>query len=66
MQLLDSHIEAGQDLSDEDKMAYYTALVEYLYYGKEPELTGAPTATWPSPAAIRATPCAPSRSGPTA
>ena len=46
MQLLDSHIEAGQDLSDEDKMAYYTALVEYLYYGKEPELTGAPKAVF--------------------
>ena len=40
MQLMDSHIEAGQDLSAKDKQAYYTALVEYLYYGKEPDLKG--------------------------
>ncbi len=40
MQLLDSHVEAGQELGEEDKRAYYTALVEYLYYGIEPELSG--------------------------
>lgn len=40
MQLLDSHIEAGQELSAKDRQAYYTALIEYLYYGKEPNLKG--------------------------
>ena len=46
MQLLDSHIEAGQELGDKDKQAYYTALVEYLYYGIEPKLTGAAKAVF--------------------
>lgn len=46
MQLLDSHIEAGQELGEKDKQAYYTALVEYLYYGIEPKLTGAAKAVF--------------------
>ena len=40
MQLMDSHIEAGQDLSDKDKKDYYAAMIEYLYYGREPSLKG--------------------------
>lgn len=40
MQILDSFIEAGQELSAKDKQAYYSAVIEYLYYGREPSLKG--------------------------
>ena len=41
MNLYDSHIDAGQELCPKDKAAYYTALIEYVCYGIEPEkLTG--------------------------
>lgn len=40
MQLLDSHVQAGQCLPADERGAYYAALVEYLYYGKEPEGLG--------------------------
>ena len=40
MQILDSFIEAGQELSAKDKQAYYAAVIEYLYWGREPKLKG--------------------------
>lgn len=46
MQLMDSHIEAGQELCPKDRQAYYTAIVEYLYYGREPDLKGAAKAVF--------------------
>ena len=46
MQLMDSHIEAGQELSAKDRQAYYAAIVEYLYYGTVPKLTGAAKAVF--------------------
>lgn len=41
MQIFDSYIEAGQELSAKDKREYYTALIEYIYYGVEPNVKGA-------------------------
>ena len=46
MQLMDSHIDAGQELSAKDRQAYYAAIVEYLYYGTVPKLTGAAKAVF--------------------
>ena len=46
MQVFDSHIDAGQALAAKDKQAYYTALLEYLAYGREPELGGAAAAVF--------------------
>ncbi len=47
MQLFDSHVEAGQTLSRKEREAYYTALVEFVYYGMEPVgLTGAAAAVF--------------------
>lgn len=46
MQLMDSHVAAGQDLPMKDRQAYYTALVEYLAYGIEPSLKGAAKAVF--------------------
>ena len=40
MQLMDSHIEAGQELSERERKDFYTALIEYVAYGKEPKLSG--------------------------
>ena len=36
MQLYDSWVDAGQELAATAKAAYYTALVEYMAYGREP------------------------------
>lgn len=41
MQIFDSYIEAGQELNLKDKREYYTALIEFIYYGVEPNLKGA-------------------------
>lgn len=46
MQIFDSYIEAGQELSAKDKREYYTALIEFLYYGVEPKLKGAANAVF--------------------
>lgn len=46
MNIWDSYIEAGQELPQKDKEAFYTALIEYLYYGVEPEITGAASAVF--------------------
>ena len=35
-----SYVDAGQDLPQKDREKYYTALIEYLAYGKEPQLKG--------------------------
>ena len=40
MQLMDSHIEAGQELSERERKDFYTALIEYVAYGREPKLSG--------------------------
>lgn len=44
MNLFDSHVEAGQMLGGRDRQAYYAALVEFVAYGKEPQLKGAAAA----------------------
>lgn len=44
MNLFDSHVEAGQMLGAKDRQAYYAALVEFVAYGKEPQLKGAAAA----------------------
>lgn len=44
MNLFDSHVEAGQMLGERDRQAYYAALVEFVAYGKEPQLKGAAAA----------------------
>ena len=41
MQIFDSYIEAGQELSAKDKREYYTALIEYIFYDIEPNVKGA-------------------------
>ncbi len=41
MQIFDSYIEAGQELSAKDKREYYTALIEYVFYDIEPNVKGA-------------------------
>lgn len=46
MQLLDSHIDAGQELPIKDRQAFYTALIEYVAYGIEPNLSGAAKAVF--------------------
>ena len=46
MQIFDSYVDAGQALAAKDKQAYYTALVEFLAYGKEPALGGAANAVF--------------------
>ena len=52
MQIFDSFIDAGQELPQRDRERYYTALIEYVQYGKEPNVTGAAkavlTAIWPT------------------
>lgn len=40
MQVFDSWIDAGLGMSDEDRVQYYAALLEYLKYGKEPNTSG--------------------------
>ena len=46
MNLFDSYIEAGQELGRKDRMAYYTAVIEFVTYGREPDLTGAAKAVF--------------------
>ena len=46
MNLMDSHIEAGRELPRRERQAFYTAVIEYLYYGEEPSLTGAAKAVF--------------------
>lgn len=41
MNIFDSYVDAGQRLPVDERRAYYTALVEYLAYGVEPDLGGA-------------------------
>ncbi|MCH4184031.1 MAG: conserved phage C-terminal domain-containing protein [Eggerthellaceae bacterium] len=41
-----SYVDAGQELNDDDKKNYYTALLEYLTYGKEPDISGASKAVF--------------------
>ena len=41
MNIFDSYIEAGHTMQQRDKESYYTALIEFLYYGVEPDLKGA-------------------------
>ncbi|WP_124061656.1 conserved phage C-terminal domain-containing protein [Gordonibacter sp. Marseille-P4307] len=46
MQLFDSHVEAGSAMARGDRERYYAALVEFVFYGAEPELEGAPAAVF--------------------
>ena len=46
MQLMDSHVAAGQELPARDRQAYYAALIEYVAYGIEPKLSGAAKAVF--------------------
>lgn len=47
MNIFDSYIDAGQDLSIKERKEYYCALVEYLAYGEQPQnLKGATAAIW--------------------
>ena len=40
MQIFDSYIEAGHTMSKRDREQYYAALIEYLFYGIEPQVRG--------------------------
>lgn len=40
MNIFDSYIDAGQAMTREDREKYYTAILEYLAYGIEPEVGG--------------------------
>lgn len=40
MNIFDSYIDAGQAMTREDREKYYTAILEYLAYGIEPEAEG--------------------------
>lgn len=40
MQIYDSFIEAGQDMPQRDRERFYTAVIEYLAYGFEPDVSG--------------------------
>lgn len=46
MQIMDSHIAAGQDLPMKDRQAFYTAVIEYVAYDREPCLKGAAKAVF--------------------
>lgn len=41
MNIYDSYIEAGQELSQKQREKFYCAVIEYLYYGIEPDVDGA-------------------------
>lgn len=41
MNVFDSYVDAGQQLCKRDREQYYTALLEYLAYGIEPDVKGA-------------------------
>lgn len=40
MNIFDSYVDAGQELSKRDREKYYTALIEFIAYGREPSLSG--------------------------
>lgn len=40
MQIFDSYIEAGQCMKPREREKFYRAVIEYLYYGTEPSVTG--------------------------
>ncbi|ERL09805.1 DUF6291 domain-containing protein [Olsenella profusa] len=40
MNIFDSYIDAGQQLGKRDRERYYTALIEFLAYGIEPDVKG--------------------------
>lgn len=40
MNIYDSYIDAGQELNEIDKMTFYTAILEFLKYGREPNIEG--------------------------
>lgn len=44
MNLFDSHVEGAQRLPQRDKEKFYTALIEYVYFGREPDLSASPAA----------------------
>lgn len=46
MNIFDSYIDAGQQLSKRDREQYYTALVEFIAYDFEPKLKGAALAVF--------------------
>ena len=46
MQIFDSYIDAGQQLPQRDKERFYTALIEFIAYGFEPNLDGAAAAVF--------------------
>lgn len=48
MQILDSLIEGAQYLDERDREIFYRAVIEYLYYGIEPDLDGVPKAMFVS------------------
>lgn len=41
MNIYDSYIEAGQELSQKQREKFYCAVIEYIYYGIEPNVDGA-------------------------
>lgn len=40
MQIFDSYIEASEGMTKEDRAEYLTAIIDYLYYGTEPNIEG--------------------------
>ena len=46
MNIFDSYIAAGQQLAQREKEQFYTALIEFVAYGREPELKGAAKAVF--------------------
>lgn len=46
MNIFDSYIDAGQELPQREKERYYTALVEFIAYGAEPDLKGSASAVF--------------------
>ena len=44
MNIFDSYIDAGQAMAQREREQYYAALVEFLAYGKEPDVKGAAAA----------------------
>lgn len=46
MQIFDSYIDAGQAMGKRDRESYYAAVIDYLYYGIEPDVNGAALAVF--------------------
>lgn len=46
MNIFDSYIDAGQQLAQREKEQYYTALIEFIAYDREPDLKGAALAVF--------------------